>query len=290
MTFHLPLHVETLGRPQGPGVDTFLLIHGFGASAFSWRYWAPRLAERGHVVLVDLKGFGSAPRPDDGRYGPHDHAELVHRLILQRDLRELTIVGHSLGGGISLLTALRLLDGGDTGGSRERLKRLVVVAGAAYPQKLPPFVPLARWPGLMSLAMRVVGARRIVRGVLRHIVYDAAAIHVGQVEGYAYPLGEKGALPALFNTARQVVPPDLERIALRYPELDVPALLVWGADDKVIPLWVGERLDRDLPRSTLVVLERCGHLPAEERWEDGWKAVAAFLDDSAPATPPPSSR
>ena len=80
----LPLHVETLGPNPAPDVDTVLMIHGYGASSFSWRYWAPRLAERAHVVLVDLKGSGAAPKPDDGRYRPEDQAELLHRLVLHR--------------------------------------------------------------------------------------------------------------------------------------------------------------------------------------------------------------
>ena len=127
MTFELPLYVETAGMPAGPDVDTFVLLHGYGASSFTWRYLAPELAKRGHVLLVDMKGFGEAPKPDDGQYGPQDLAELIHRLLVQRRLSRVTLVGHSLGGGVSLLTALRLLDEGE-----DRLHRMVLVSGAAY--------------------------------------------------------------------------------------------------------------------------------------------------------------
>ena len=136
----LPLNVTTLGLAPGPGVEIFVLLHGYGASSFSWRHWVPHLAARGHVLLVDLKGFGAAPRPDDGRYAPSDQAELVHRLLVQRELTAVTLVGHSLGGGVALITALRLIDE-----SASRLRRLVIVAGAAYQQRLPPFMLLARF-------------------------------------------------------------------------------------------------------------------------------------------------
>jgi pimeloyl-ACP methyl ester carboxylesterase len=273
MAVTLPLHIETHGLAPGDDVDTFVLIHGYGGSSFSWRYWRSALAARGHVVLVDLKGFGDAPRPDDHRYAPADQAELVHRAVLQRDLRRVTLVGHSLGGGIVLLTALRLLDERPS-----RLARLVLVAGAAYRQKLPPFVSFARRPRLSRLLMRLLGPRRMVRWVLRTIVYDPTRISNAQVEGYARSLAIKGTTTALIQSALQVVPEGLDEVVARYRELDVPALLLWGREDRAVPLSVGERLARDLPDAALAVLERCGHLPAEELPDESIALLQAFLD------------
>jgi len=66
-----------------------------------------------------------------------------------------------------------------------------------------------------------------------------------------------------------------------YPAMTLPTLLLWGDHDRVIPLWVGQRLAEDLPRARLVVLDRCGHLPPEERPGDSWTAMSAFLDETA---------
>lgn len=272
MAFNLPLHVEAQGLPPGEGVDTFVLLHGYGGSSFSWRTWAPTLARLGHVVLVDMKGFGSAPKPDDGTYAPGDHAELVHRLILQRDLRRITLVGHSLGGGVALLTALRLLDDGT-----DRLHRMVLVAGAAYPQKLPPFVALAKRGRLAAGLMRLLGARRVVRFVLRTIVHRPEDVTRSQIEGYADPLSTPEARAALITTALQIQPPDLKATARRYAEIDVPTLLLWGRQDRVVPLSVGEALSRALPQARLVVLDACGHLPAEELPLESARILEAFL-------------
>jgi len=272
MAFNLPLHVETQGLPPDEGVDTFLLLHGYGGSSFSWRTWAPTLARLGHVVLVDMKGFGSAPKPDDDTYAPGDHAELVHRLILQRDLRRITLVGHSLGGGVALLTALRLLDDGT-----DRLHRMVVVAGAAYPQKMPPFVALARRGRLATGLMRMLGARRVVRFVLRTIVYRPEDVTRSQVEGYADPLSTPEARAALITNALHIQPSDLKNTIRRYPEIDVPTLILWGRQDRVVPLSVGESLSRALPQAQLVVLDNCGHLPAEELPMESAEILEAFL-------------
>ena len=269
-----PLHVQTLGPEPAPDVDTVLMVHGYGASAFSWRYWAPRLAERAHVVLVDLKGSGSAPKPDDGMYRPEDQAELLHHLILQRDLRRLTIVGHSLGGGIALLLALRLQDE-----SEGRLARLVIVAGAAYEQRLPLFVALARYRWIGIASFQLLGARMVIRQLLRSIVYDPAAVTDAQVEGYAAPLGTTGALRALIDSALHLVPDQIDALSARFPELDVPALILWGRHDRVVPMWVGERLLGALPNASCHVFEKCGHIPAEEVHEESFACLTSFLDE-----------
>jgi len=264
--YALPLHVEC----HGNGGSSLVLLHGYGGSAFSWRYWIPSLAERHEVWAVDLKGHGSAPAPPDDRYSPHDHADLIYRFIIQKDLRDVTLLGHSMGGGIALLVAFRLLQQG-------RLARLVLVSGAAYPQRLPPFVKLARKGRWARWFFALVPKQRLIRWVLRSIVHDPSAITGAQVEGYAEPLRRASHRLALIKTALGIVPPDIDALTARYPDLDIPTLLLWGRHDRVVPLSVGERLLEVLPRATLEVLEDCGHLPPEELPKDSLQIVESFL-------------
>lgn len=286
MAVDIPLHVETLGGKEA-GSETFVLLHGYGASSFSWRAWVPALERRGRVLLVDLKGFGSAPQPDDGRYAPTDQAELVRRLLVQRDARDVTLVGHSLGGGVALLAALHLLDDG-----ADRLRRLVIVAGAAYRQPLPPFVSFAHRPRFSRLLLRILGARFVARAVLRTCVYDTTRITKEQVEGYAAPLRRRGSARVLIDTALQIVPAGLDALTARYGEVDVPTLLLWGRQDPVVPLTTARRLAEALPRARLVLLDRCGHVPVEELPEASWQVLETFLDQTplgslSPPLPPP---
>lgn len=275
-TAPLPLYAEELGREPTPDTDTFLLIHGYGASHFSWRRWAPRLAELGQVVQLDLKGFGRSPKPDDGRYAPSDQADLVYRLIEERGLSNLTLVGHSLGGGVALLTALRLLDSGSG-----RIRRLVIVCGAAYEQRLPPFVSMAERPRLGAFLFRLVGPSLVVRVVLRSIVHDPACVTPHQVRGYAEPLNTEEAVRALIHSARQIVPSNLPALTRRYPEIEAPTLVMWGRQDRVVPLAVGQRLAEAVPNARLHVLEDCGHLPMEEWPDESFAVLAGFLSDTA---------
>jgi pimeloyl-ACP methyl ester carboxylesterase len=227
------------------------------------------------VVQIDLKGFGRAPKPDDEQYAPSDLAAPVRRLIEERGWSDVTLVGHSLGGAVSLLVALDLV-----ADSPSRLRRLVVVAGAAYPQRLPPFVRMADWPRVSSLVFGLLGARRVVEAALRMIVHDPTSITPEQVDGYAAPLSSPDALPALLSAARHIVPNDLPELVIRYPTIHVPTLLLWGREDPVVPLWVGQRLARELPAARIEVLEGCGHLPPEEHPLESLARVERFLGDS----------
>jgi pimeloyl-ACP methyl ester carboxylesterase len=267
----LPLHVTRLGE----GEHAFVLLHGYAGSSYLWRNWLPALANRGRVFPIDLKGFGYAPKPSDGRYGPVDLARLVTDFIMERDLRRVTLVGHSLGGGIALLSALQLLDRGE-----DRVRRMALIGAAAYPQRLPPLVPLSKRPRMASLLMRGLGAERVVRWAMNSIVYDSSAVTKEQISAYARPLASAEGLASAMAVGRQIVPPDLEATARRYGELTMPALMLWGAGDRVIPMWVGERLAADLPQGRLVVLPRCGHVPPEEQPDVGWSAMASFFDDT----------
>ena len=114
------------------------------------------------------------------------------------------------------------------------------------------------------------------------MVHDPSAVTEMQVNGYAAPLQSEGAIRSLMETARQIVPPTLEQLVLRYPELTVPALLLWGKGDSVVPLAVGQQLVQALPDAHLHVLNAGGHMPAEELPEESFAVLSTFLEGSGP--------
>lgn len=266
----LPLHVEehgTRGRP-------LVLVHGFGANGYTWRHWVGPLARDFRVLVVDLKGHGSAPMPDDDAYGPGDQADLLVRVIRGRNLERATLVGHSLGGGIALLAALRLAEH-----EPRHLDSLVLVSSAAFRQRIPPFISWARKRWVGSLLLRLIPPRALIRRVLRSIVHDPATVTAGQVEAYAEPLTSPEGRRAILRAARRIVPDDLDDVVARYPHLRLPTLLLWGRGDAVVPLRLGQRLAGTLPRARLEVLDDCGHIPQEERPGESLRRVRAFLDE-----------
>jgi pimeloyl-ACP methyl ester carboxylesterase len=266
----LPIHWEVHGEKGSP----ILLLHGFGTNAFTWARWIAELAREHRVFVVEMKGFGASPKPRDGRYGPHDQALLLHHLILQLDLRDLTLVGHSLGGAVVLLTILRLFEE-DPG----RVRGLVLIAAPVSPQPISPFIRLAGRPLIGPLLVHVLPARFLVRTALKWAYFDSAAVSEAHVEAYADPLRNRDGRYALCLSARQLVPDDFEGVPDRLRRLTIPTLLVWGEEDPIVPLSSGRRAEGILPNALLEVLPECGHAPQEERPQEALDLVLRFLKE-----------
>jgi pimeloyl-ACP methyl ester carboxylesterase len=261
------LHVQETG--QGAPL---VAVHGFGASTYTWREVLDVLAESHRVYAVDLKGSGRAPKPRDGRYSIRDQAALILELVAERKLTGLTLVGHSFGGGVALATALELLRT-----SPGTLTSLVLFASPAYRQPLPLFIRALRVPWLGALGQHLLPTSFQVRTVLRLAYHDDALIGDDVVAAYAEPLEMPGGRYALRQTARQIIPPDIDALAARYPSINVPTLLIWGRHDAIVPLWVGEKLHQAIPGSRLLVVDDAGHLPHEETPDQVRPSLREFL-------------
>ena len=244
---------------QGPPI---ILLHGFGASAYSWRFLGPALAGHHRVFTLDLKGYGLSDKPEDGKYAIRDQADLVAEFIRTRDLHDLVVIGHSMGGGVTLMTYFKVVED-----KPERIKRLVLIDSAGYPQKMPWFIRFARIPGLNSVGTRLLSPRFAAMMVLRKCYYNQDKITDEQIDTYAYYSSLPGAREAVVATAQQIVPEDIEAVTARYQTIKVPVLIVWGEEDKVVPVDVGRKFKRDIPDSELVILPQCGHMPRKRRGE-----------------------
>lgn len=263
--------IELASTTYGAG-DPVLLLHGFGASSYSWRHVVEPLARDHRVITLDLKGFGASPKPRDGRYSVYEQARLVRNYILENGLEELTLVGHSFGGGVALATAIYL-----HASNPGLIQRLVLVDSVAYAQALPNFVEILATPLVGPLAVALLPEKTQIRMLLEEVYFDDALIPAAAVEHYAGLLDLPDAKYALLVGARQLLPRDLDDFAGRYAGLDIPTLVIWGREDAMIPLAIGERLQAELPDARLVVLEGVGHAAQEERPELILPVLLRFL-------------
>ena len=263
--------VKLFYQEEGKG-PPLLLIHGFGASTYTWRYVAPALAQTHRVIAVDLKGFGQSDKPFDERYSVFDQAELLAQLIEDKDLRNLTLVGHSFGGGIALLLALEAnerLEG--------RISRLVLLDTIAYPQHIPVFFRLLDVPLVSQLGVRMVPPSVQTRVALKIAYLDDSKIDDDEVEIYAAPLKTAAGKHAIIHSARQIMPKDLAEIAERYNTIQLPTLILWCDHDRIVPLEVGLKLRRTLPNSIFRLVEDCGHMPQEEQPASTLQLIKGFI-------------
>lgn len=256
---------------QGPPI---LLLHGFGACAYTWRHLIPPLAAEHRVFTLDLKGFGFSDKPADGHYAVSDQAEMVADFSRRQDLHDLVIMGHSMGGGVTLMTYLKLRET-----DPRRIKKLVLIDSAGYPQKMPWFIRMAKIPGLNAALSKLLPARFATALVLKKCYYNKDAVTEEQIDTYAYFGSLPGAAAAVSQTAKQLVPKgeDIEALIARYKTIKVPVLVIWGREDEVVPLEVGENFKRDIPGAELVVLPHCGHVPPEEEPLATRQAIMDFL-------------
>lgn len=251
--------------------DPILAIHGLGASIYSWRKLKGRFPGR-RLVLVDLRGHGQSPKPRDKHYSIPEQANLIYQFILEQDFRNLTLIGNSYGGAVSLLVSIRLC--------REepgRLSKLILIDSGGYNQDLPWHLKLLRTRVLGWLGLHLVPPAINALTVLRYGYYDRGLIEREQIKAYAKPIGSPGGRHALLQVARQAVPHNFEELTAQYSGISVPTLIVWGREDKVIPLSIGQKLDQAIPDSTLVIIEQVGHVPQEEKPDETLAHISRFL-------------
>ena len=265
--------VKLFYTDQGNG-PPLLLIHGFGTNTYTWRHLAPDLARDHRVITVDLKGFGKSDKPLDERYSAADQADLLAQMIEERNLRDLTLIGHSYGGGIALLLALQ-----DDNRVKGRIAKLVLLDTIAYPQSVPAFFKMLDMPVVSQIGVRAVPSSFQVQVALKIAYFDDDKIDEEEVDAYSEPLETAAGKHAMIHSARQIVPPDLESISARYKSIELPTLILWCDHDRIVPLDVGLKLRRTMPNSKLRIISECGHMPQEEQPAAVLSQIRLFLAD-----------
>lgn len=256
------VHAEQSGEGE-----PVVLLHGFGASAYSWRKVIPALARGHRVVAIDLNGFGYTQRPKDAAsYTREGQAKLVLDTLDALGIARAHFVGHSYGGGITLYLASR---------HPERFRSMVLVDSSAPTYANDRRSPAARLRLLDALYVRAVALRPgAVRKALLRSFWDDSKVTPGLVRAYADRVAVEGVGDAFYGLTAPAppgAPVELEKIA-------IPSLVVWGDHDELIAPAAGRQAAARLPHSKFVLIENCGHLPMEEQPEALLGAVLPFLE------------
>jgi pimeloyl-ACP methyl ester carboxylesterase len=137
---------------------------------------------------------------------------------------------------------------------------------------LPFFVDLLRWPVIGKLSEGVAPSQEVAetlaRLVLGYCFFDGSRITEEHIKEYAGYVRHRENRRAIGRIARSIDTATLARYVPLLKTIKAPSLLIWGSEDRVIPIESGRRLQRDLPNAQIFAVERCGHLPQEERPDD----------------------
>jgi 4,5:9,10-diseco-3-hydroxy-5,9,17-trioxoandrosta-1(10),2-diene-4-oate hydrolase len=261
----------TLSDVRGEAVDlAFLvsgdgspvvLLHGLGASSGVWHVQEPELARHHRVYAIDLPGSGRSPMPPTPPSG--DWAvEVVATFIEEVVGRPVTLIGHSMGGTIALLCALQRSD---------LVGSLVLVSTAGLGREVSLFLRVLSLPGVDRLAEFLVprlmrhGGERWRRSIRARFARPTDEAIFGPVldeafEHYRRPEAVRGFMTALRTGTGWRGQRRRYQLRHRLTELAMPVLLVWGRDDRVLPLDHAVRAAESGPLE-LKILSRCGHSP-----------------------------
>jgi pimeloyl-ACP methyl ester carboxylesterase len=197
----------------------------------------------------------------------------VASFITAEALSKVTLIGHSYGGAVALLTYFGLLDRG----LENLVHSLVLIDAGGYLQRLPFLVAIPRTPVLNTLLVRALPVRWQASFTLKHLFHDKAKITEERIERYARFLRLPGSYKALVWTAKQMIPEDPETFIARVREVAVPTSIIWGRDDPAIPLDHAFRFHKEIRGSELHVIDNCGHVPHEEKPSETAEAIRSFL-------------
>ena len=233
-----------LAVASGGTGEPAVFVHGLGSNKFIWKRVCDGLRDVSSFYAIDLPGCGESPAPKHFRYTLEHFADVLTDFIVMKDLKKLTLVGTSFGGAVILIALLRNKDE-----LASRVRSLCIIDVVAYTQDFPFFGPLAfNFPFFVKMVSSPLGP------------FPANALS----RQYVRYFGRRKTREALIKTASLIKVNRLARYVPRLKMIDVPALVIWGRKDGVVPLRLGKRLARDLPNARLVVIDHCGHAPHEE--------------------------
>jgi pimeloyl-ACP methyl ester carboxylesterase len=264
----------TLAYEEYGAGNPVVFIHGFPASSYSWRQAAQALSDSHRTVCFDLMGFGYSDKPLHADYSIERQTELIIAAMGKLQLRSVILVGHSIGGAVCLAALRRL------GADQSLVSGLVLVNSVCYLQELPWFMRALLLPALPTLAMKLIPERwgfAVLKGWMYH---PKNGMSREAAREYAARLQSPRAHEALIAVAECIIPDDIDELVASYTAIRVPTLIIWGRQDRVIPLSFARRLADDIPRSTLCELNQCGHCPQEEKPEETIKHLRQFVEQT----------
>ena len=245
-----------------------VLVHDYLASHVAWDDVLPRLAERFRVIAPDLPGFGESekPAPSRYRYDFEAFSESLVDLVAAIGLSRLSLCGHAMGGAVALTLAAA---------HAHLVEKLVLVNPLVYPSRPDALARIASVPVFGPLLFKQMLGRTLFRNrFLAHTPPGANAGSARRVDHLFDLFDVPAAREAAYATMHAML--DTRPLTASIPRVTTPTLVVWGRENRSLPVSEGRRLSRELGGSRFEVID-CGASPAEERPEAFTQVVTSFL-------------
>ncbi|MBA4536044.1 alpha/beta hydrolase [Bacillus aquiflavi] len=262
----IDLYYEFYAHPSSK--NTIVLIHGFLSSSFSYRRLIPLLKNDFNVFSIDFPPFGKSGKSLRYTYSYDNIAQTIIHFIKMMGIDKIIIMGHSMGGQISLNIAYK---------QPTLVEKVILLCSSAYLQRAKRSLIFVSYFPFFYLYIKYWLGKSGVKQNLKNVIYDHTLIDHEMISGYLTPFQQNDIFRALTRMIRHREG-DLSSEKLQ--TIETPCLLIWGEDDKIVPLNVGEKLNKELPNSQIVIFKETGHLLPEERPLDVFRHVLKFVNET----------
>jgi pimeloyl-ACP methyl ester carboxylesterase len=242
-------------RDEGPrDAPVIVLLHGSNAFLQTWDHWTRLLTPTYRVIRLDLPGHGMTGAYPARAYSKAAFVDVVDRTVKKLGINSFVLGGNSMGGGVSWTYAHK---------HPEKLRGLVLVDASGQPEPEPQDLPIgfrvAQTPVLRDV-MLYITPRSIIEQSLHQSVTNQSVVTPANVDRYwellRYP-GNRQATIDRFGAPR-------EPAVTGAPKLPIPTLVLWGADDKLIPVSSAAWFKQQIPDANVIIYPAVGHLMMEE--------------------------
>jgi pimeloyl-ACP methyl ester carboxylesterase len=252
LVFGQTIHYFDVG--SGPVV---VLVHGLGSRKEDWLPVLEPLSQKYRLLVPDQIGFGKSDKPLLD-YCVQTYVDFLNEFLRQLKVEKASLVGASLGGWIAALYAVEL-----SGGARlVPVEKMVLVDAAGLKHDTPSNLNPSTLAGMRGLMEKVFyDTSWLGEDALRKVFTDKLSAHDG------YTVHSLLSNPVIAT----------EGLDDRLGSIKTPTLVIWGKQDKLVPLSSGERYAAGIAGAKLVTFEKCGHAPPAEKTEEFVGTVMAFL-------------
>ena len=247
---------------KGKG-EPLVLIHGIFSSAFVWHKNIDELSRHFDVIAVDLKGYGYSDKPSDGRYSKEDIRQFMIDFMDAINVEKAIVGGHSWGGGIAMDLALAC---------PQRVEKLVLIDSIGYPLKHNFLSWLLKLPDMGKLLLALCDKDTLEWILKKGVFFEPSLVTDEEIEGWIRPYYVKGSVQAALELRNF----DFV-IGEQLKDISCPVLIIWGQDDKCLPVKFAERFKQDIKGSVLNIIPNCGHNPQEEKPKEVNELIRKFV-------------
>ncbi len=243
-------------RIEGNEADSvpLLLLHGAGSSLHTWDSVVRIIGNKRKIIRLDLPAYGLTGPTPDRQYSIESYTKFILNFLEKLKVTKCDLVGNSLGGYISWSVTLE---------RPSMVRKLVIMDAIGYSlekRERPLAFKLARIP-VLNKVLTFVTPRSIIEKSVLNLYADKGRVTKTLVDRYFELTLREGNRQAFIDIASSSTKSELYKMI---PRIIQPTLIIWGSEDKFVPVENANRFKTDIPNSRLEILSNIGHLPMEE--------------------------